>query len=81
MMALERFTNEMCQCTTSECATQVSTDLTTWAQQFTRDHPDLAHELDEADQRRATELATRMGECMMQAMSSTGPSPTTPTTP
>jgi len=70
MLALERFTNEMCLCTTSECATQVSNDLTTWAQAFTRDNPDSSKALSEADQKRATELATRMGECMMKAMTS-----------
>ncbi len=71
MMALERFTNEMCLCATPECATQVSNDLTTWAQGFTRDNPDSSKELSDADQKRAAELATRMGECMMQAMTST----------
>lgn len=80
MGALERFTNEMCQCTTSECATQVSNDLTTWAQAFARDNPDSSKDLDEAEQKRATELATRMGECMVKAMSSSmgTSSPTTP---
>lgn len=79
--ALERFTNEMCQCSTSECATQVSTDLTTWAQAFSRDNPDGTRELGEEEQKRATELATRMGECMMKAMTSSSSSSPTGSAP
>lgn len=67
MVALHRFTDEMCTCTTAECAKQVSDRMTEWSMQVAEEQKE-PFQLTEAEQKQATELGTRMGECMMRAM-------------
>jgi hypothetical protein len=69
-IAMEKFAEfeaAMCACATAECAKQVSDDITKWAQEQAskdREPPKMT----EADTKRATEIGTHMGECMMKAM-------------
>jgi hypothetical protein len=67
--ALQRFADGMCRCTDVDCAQQVSNDMSDWAQEqavTTDDNDDLR--MTEQEQRHATQIATRLGECMQRAM-------------
>jgi hypothetical protein len=64
---LERFADSMCRCTDVDCAQQVSDDMTLWAQdQVALNEDDLR--MTEQEQRHATQIATRLAECMQGAM-------------
>lgn len=67
MATMRRFTDEMCACTTAECAKQVSDQLTEWSVKMAKEETEPPP-MTEAEQKQATELGTQMGECMMRAM-------------
>ncbi len=67
MRKLEEFSNKICACKNADCAKDVSGEMTRWSQEMaakTKRPPKMT----EADQKRATEIGTRMGECMQKAM-------------
>jgi hypothetical protein len=63
---LERFADRMCQCTDVDCTQQVTDDMTVWAQDQVALNEDLR--MTEQEQRHATQIATRLAECMQGAM-------------
>ena len=68
MQTFERFTGDMCQCKDAACAKHVSDDMTTWAMAMEKEWQPPPR-LDEAQTKRATEIGTRMADCMVKAMS------------
>lgn len=65
----EGYTDEMCACTTADCAQAVSSRMSTWATELAKQEPqphpgDIDHETME----RMTKIGTRMGECMQTAV-------------
>ena len=71
---LEGFTYEMCACLDNQCATQVSNEMTEWAQSF-KDAPPVKP--DEETMKYVTQVAMTLANCMQHAMSTT----TTPPSP
>jgi hypothetical protein len=65
MATMVKLKDKMCACKDAECARKVSDEMTAWSQQQggTRDN-----KLSEADQKKATEVGTQMGECMQKAL-------------
>lgn len=58
--------DKMCACKDADCARKVSDEMTAWSQQHAKNQKD--QKMSEADQKRASELGTQMGECMQKAM-------------
>jgi hypothetical protein len=59
------FRDQMCACTTSACASQVSDEMTKWSQaQGTK-----ALKMTDEDTRRATAIGVEMGKCMQKTSS------------
>jgi len=76
MMAMRRFANEICACTTSDCARQVSDRMTKWSQEAPRKNAGKPPtKMTDAETKEATEIGTRMSECMVKAMSAGSGSP------
>lgn len=68
MVQFEKFTNEACACTSSECVTALSDRMASWANEVAKDvGPN--EKPDERTMQRAQALGQRMGECMTKAMS------------
>lgn len=68
MVAMQRFTDEMCRCVDPDCARRVSDDMTKWGQEMAAKYTDPP-KMSEDEQRRAVAIGTHMGECMQKAMS------------
>lgn len=68
MMRMEEFTEEMCACTDSQCASEVSGRMTKWATELQGELQDDARP-DEAQIKRMTEISERMAKCLTGAMS------------
>lgn len=77
MMAMRRFTDEFCACSDAQCAQDVSDRLTKWAQDWARAHEndEESRRMSDEDQKEATELGTRMSECMQRAMTTGSSTP------
>jgi hypothetical protein len=75
MAKMSAFKDQMCACKDNACAKRVSDDMTTWSMQVTKEMNEPP-KMTEADQKRATEIGTAMGECMQKAMGM-GDDPTT----
>lgn len=67
---MQRFMDQMCECPNGDasCAKAVSDRMTTWAEEQAR-KPETPRKLTDEEMRRATDIGTRMGECMQAAMS------------
>lgn len=68
MVAMQRFTDEMCRCVDADCAKRVSDDMTKWGREMAAKYTDPP-KMSEDEQRRAEAIGTHMGECMQKAMS------------
>jgi hypothetical protein len=66
MAKMREFTDKMCQCTDAECAKKVSDDMVTWSQEMAKEEE--PPKMTEDEIKEATEIGTRMGECMTKAM-------------
>jgi len=66
MAVLERFSERMCACKDIECSKQVNDEMAKWSMQAAkaRQPPKMSEE----QTKRATDIGTRMSECMMKAM-------------
>jgi hypothetical protein len=73
MKAMHHFKDEMCACSSTACAQQVSDEMTKWSQDEARDHHEPP-KMSEDDVKQATALGEEMGKCMMKAMG-TGTTP------
>jgi hypothetical protein len=65
---LEGFTDEMCRCSNTQCAQQVSDSMTKWSVEMAKEWKNPP-KVDEETTKRATEIGTRLGNCMVKAMS------------
>jgi len=65
------FTDQMCACKDTACATKVSDDMTKWGTEQAKDSASMA--TDEETTKKMTDLATKMGECMQKAMTPATP--------
>jgi hypothetical protein len=74
MAKMSEFKDQMCACKDAECAKKVSDDMTTWSQEQAKNAKEPV-KMSEADQKRATEIGTQMGECMQKAMGMGGTAP------
>jgi hypothetical protein len=70
--AFETFTNRMCQCKDTTCAQEISAELTAWAQEIAKDPAANDSKPSEAEAKRMGELATKLGDCMTNAMGASG---------
>jgi hypothetical protein len=80
MAAMTRFKDQMCQCTTSDCAQHVSDEMTKWGQAQAVDQtepPNMTAEETKA----FTELGEQMGKCMQKAMTVPDQTQAVPTPP
>lgn len=77
IIALEGFTAKMCTCANADCARQVSDDMTAWAQDSAKKHPEPL-QMSEEQQKRTTEIGMRLGECMQKAMNAGFAQPSQP---
>jgi len=64
---MREFTESMCQCKDSACAQKVSDDMTKWSQEMMKEEEEPP-KMTEQEIKEATEIGTRMGECMQKAM-------------
>lgn len=64
---MEEFAAQMCACKASDCAKKVSSDVTVWSQQMAQQQSEPVT-MSEEEMSRATELGSRMSECMMTAL-------------
>jgi len=60
---MEEFTTKMCACTDRECANTVSDEMTDWSKGAGKPEP-----FTDAEQKKAQEIGTKLGECMVNAM-------------
>lgn len=67
MTTLRQFTDDMCACKDTQCAQEVSDEMTRWTQEMSRTGK-LSTKPSEADAKEFQALGTRMGECMQRAM-------------
>jgi hypothetical protein len=67
--------DKMCACKDPDCAKKVSDEMTAWSQEAAK--KGTTAKMNEADQKKASELGVAMGECMQKA-STVAPSPTQP---
>jgi hypothetical protein len=67
--------DKMCACKDPDCAKKVSDEMTAWSQ--AQASKQKAAKMNEADQKKASELGVAMGECMQKA-STVAPPPTPP---
>lgn len=58
------FTDAMCACSDAACARKVNEDMLTWSK---ANPPTSKAPMSEADTKKATEIGTRMSECMRKA--------------
>lgn len=68
MAKMEELAGKMCACTEAQCARQVSDEMTRWSQEMAKEVENEPVKMSEEDMKRATEIGTRMGECMQTAM-------------
>jgi hypothetical protein len=68
MAAMTKFKDEMCQCTTSECAQRISDEMTKWGQEQSKDMTEPP-KLSDEETKAFTALGEQMGKCMQKAMS------------
>jgi len=66
MAKLTEFKDQMCACTDPACATKVSEAMTKWNQDVGKDMSSM--KMTEEDNKKATEIAAKMGECTQKAM-------------
>lgn len=74
MEVMEKFRDKMCSCKDALCAKRVSDELTRWSQEKASQTREPTR-LSEANQKRATEIGTEMGECMQRAFIPADPAP------
>ena len=68
-MEMEGFARDMCACAPgdAECAKRVSDQMTKWSQEAAA-KTKKSTKMSEAEMKQATEIGTRMGQCMQTAM-------------
>jgi len=64
MAQMEKFSDAMCACKDAACAKKVSGDMAEWGKNQSSDKPGA---MSAAEQKRATEVGTRLGECLANA--------------
>src|SRR3954447_6561504 len=67
MAKMSEFKDEMCKCKDAKCAQDVSDKMTKWSQDQAKTQKEPP-KMDEATQKKATEIGTQMGDCMQKAM-------------
>jgi hypothetical protein len=72
MAKMREFGDKMCQCKDSACAQGVSDEMTKWSMEMAKTDDDPP-KMSEEEIKEATEIGTRMGECMVKAMSANMP--------
>lgn len=72
MATMQQFADDMCKCSTEDCVRQVADRMTEWSQKMANDPQAAQMKMSEAEQQQATQIGTRMGECMQKAMSASG---------
>lgn len=72
MATMRQFADDMCKCTTPDCVQQVANQMTEWSQKMANDPQAAQMKMTEAEEKEATQIGTRMGECMQKAMSASG---------
>lgn len=71
MAKMSEFKDQMCTCLNAECAKKVSDEMMKWSQAMAG-RATRPPRMSEADQKKATEIGTAMGECMQKAMAVSG---------
>jgi hypothetical protein len=66
MAKMTEFKDKMCACKDAECAKKVNDEMTKWSQEQQGKTKEPV-KMSEADQKKATEIGTAMGECMQKA--------------
>jgi hypothetical protein len=66
MAKMTEFKDKMCACKDAACAKSVSDEMTKWSQDQAGKTKEPV-KMSEADQKKATEIGTAMGECMQKA--------------
>lgn len=74
MAKMSELKDKMCACKDPECAKKVSDEMTAWSQKQAQTQKEPA-KMSEADQKKATEIGTQLGECMQKAMAAGTPPP------
>ena len=64
MAQMEKFRDAMCACKDAACAKKVSGEMAEWGKSQSSDKPGA---MNADDQKRATEIGTRLGECLANA--------------
>ena len=72
MEKFAQFTDDMCQCRDNACATRVGDDMTRWGTAMSKEWPQP--KLDEAQTKRANDMAMRFATCWQHALSAGDPS-------
>jgi len=67
LAALHRFSDEMCRCHDTACATRVNDEMTRWSEAEAK-HQMRTPKLSDAETKELTAVAEKMGKCMQQAM-------------
>jgi hypothetical protein len=67
MAKMHEFADAMCACHDTPCAQQVADAITQWSTEEAK-REDMNYKLTEAEEKEATALGTRMGECMQTAI-------------
>lgn len=67
MAKMTEFKDQMCACTDSACGTKVSDAMGQWNQEMAKDMQN-SQKMSEEDTKKATEIATKFGECMQKVM-------------
>lgn len=73
MAKLREYTEKMCLCADQTCMQQVSDEMTQWSQEMAKQQKEPVKMTDD-EVKVATELGTRMGECMQRVMNAAPPS-------
>ena len=66
MAKMTAFKDQMCACTDPACAAKISEAMTTWNLEIGKDMASM--KMSEEDNKKATEIAAKMGECAQKAM-------------
>lgn len=77
MAKLREYTEKMCACADQTCMEHVSDEMTHWSQEMAKQQSEPVKMSDD-ELKVATELGTRMGECMQRVMGASQPSPSQP---
>jgi hypothetical protein len=80
MQKLREYTEQMCACSDQTCMQRVADDMTKWSQEMAKQQTEPVKMSDE-EVKVATDLGTRMGECMNRLMANGQPTQSQPAQP